>query len=173
MSVRMQKLHPAATSGANSVTSPRGVIRAILAGALVNSVPSVNHRLPSEPLVMSLGWLLAVGTRNCFSLAPGAASATPVENASAAATATASKRPIRRDMSPTPEPAARRKDARQRLRPAARSGPDAHPAYSSVEGAARSGGTTIRHLWPPRDVTEKRWHRTRTEGPPFGPRLMY
>src|SRR5215211_3968957 len=75
MSVMRQKLHPSATSGANSVMSPAGVIRAILAGAGVNSVPSVNQRLPSEPLVMARGWLLAVGTLNCFSAAMGAAAA--------------------------------------------------------------------------------------------------
>ncbi len=40
--------------------APPGVMRAILAGADVNSVPSVNQRLPSEPLVMARGWLLAV-----------------------------------------------------------------------------------------------------------------
>src|SRR5215216_736612 len=112
MSVMMQKLHPSATSAANSVMSPPGVIRAILAGALVNSVPSVNQRLPSEPLVMSLGWLSAVGTRNCFSLAPAAASASPAENASTAATAAASKRPVRRDMSPTHAPIGRLLPAR-------------------------------------------------------------
>ena len=55
--------------------SPAGVMRAILAGADVNSVPSVNQRLPSEPFVMARGWLLAVGTLNCFSAAIGAASA--------------------------------------------------------------------------------------------------
>ena len=48
-------------------------MRAILAGAEVNSVPSVNQRLPSEPLVMARGWLLAVGTLNCFSAPTGAA----------------------------------------------------------------------------------------------------
>src|SRR5215208_382413 len=57
--------------------TPAGEIRAILAGADVNSVPSVNQRLPSEPLVMARGWLLAVGTLNCFSEPTGAATAAP------------------------------------------------------------------------------------------------
>src|SRR5215204_316648 len=73
MSVMMQKLHPSATPGANSVMSPAGVIRAIFAGADVNSVPSVNQRLPSEPLVMARGLLSAVGTLNCFRPPIGAA----------------------------------------------------------------------------------------------------
>ena len=71
MSVMMQSLH----SMANSVIAPAGVTRPILGGALVNEVPSVNHRLPSEPLVMALGSLLAVGTLNCFSVPIGAARA--------------------------------------------------------------------------------------------------
>src|SRR5919108_3883602 len=75
MSVMMQKLHPSATPGANSVMTPAGVMRAILAGADVNSVPSVNQRFPSEPLVMARGWLLAVGTLNCFKAPTGAATA--------------------------------------------------------------------------------------------------
>src|SRR5436190_12192955 len=75
MSVMMQTLQPSATSGANSVITPAGVMRAILAGADVNSVPSVNQRLPSEPLVMARGWLLAVGTLNCFRAPTGAATA--------------------------------------------------------------------------------------------------
>src|SRR4051794_9965512 len=58
MSVRRQPLHPAATSGANSEMAPAAVTRPILAGAPVNAVPSVNHRLPSEPLVIALGSLL-------------------------------------------------------------------------------------------------------------------
>src|SRR5213079_1446232 len=73
MSVMMQKLHPSATAGANSVMAPAGVMRAILAGADVNSAPSVNQRLPSEPLVIARGWLLAVGTLNCFNAPIGAA----------------------------------------------------------------------------------------------------
>src|SRR4029453_6171998 len=36
------------------VMTPADVMRAILAGAEVNSVPSVNQRLPSEPLVIAL-----------------------------------------------------------------------------------------------------------------------
>jgi hypothetical protein len=75
MSVMMQTLHPSPTSGANSVMTPPGVMRAILAGADVNSVPSVNQRLPSEPFAMARGWLLAVGTLNCFSPATGAPTA--------------------------------------------------------------------------------------------------
>src|SRR5215208_7625600 len=75
MSLMRQKLHPSAPPGANSVITPAGVMRAILAGADVNSVPSVNQRLPSEPFVMARGWLSAVGTLNCFSAAIGAASA--------------------------------------------------------------------------------------------------
>src|SRR5215217_7747749 len=73
MSVMMQKLHPSAPPRANSVIVPAAVMRAILAGADVNSVPSVNQRLPSEPLVMARGWLSAVGTLNCFSAPIGAA----------------------------------------------------------------------------------------------------
>ena len=65
MSVRMQNWQ----SASNSVMLPAGVIRPTFAGAFVNSVPSVNQRLPSEPLVMARGWLLAVGTLNCFSAA--------------------------------------------------------------------------------------------------------
>ena len=40
----------------------------------MNSVPSVNQRLPSEPLVIARGRLSAVGTLNCFSAPTGAAS---------------------------------------------------------------------------------------------------
>src|SRR3954453_12089846 len=82
-SVMMQKLHPLSGLGANSVTTPAGVMRAILAGAPVNSVPSVNQRLPSDPLVIARGLLLAVGTLNCFSAAMGAATAAfPSDSAS-------------------------------------------------------------------------------------------
>jgi hypothetical protein len=63
----MQNSH----AGPNSVMAPAGVMRPIWEGT--NSVPSVNQRLPSEPLVMLLGWLLSVGTRNCLSDANGAA----------------------------------------------------------------------------------------------------
>ena len=79
MSVRMQNWQLAS----NSVILPAGVIRPIFAGADVNSVPSVNHRLPSEPLVMARVWLSAVGTLNCFSIPAGAASAAalPSDNA--------------------------------------------------------------------------------------------
>jgi len=73
MSVRMQKSH----AEGSSVMWPTGVMRAILGGALVNSVPSVNQRLPSEPLVIARGWLFAVGTRYCFSAPIGAATAAP------------------------------------------------------------------------------------------------
>jgi hypothetical protein len=59
------------------VMAPAGVMRAILAGADVNSVPSVNQRLPSEPLVIARGWLPAVGALNCFSPPTGAATAAP------------------------------------------------------------------------------------------------
>src|SRR6188474_665564 len=101
MSVMMQKLHPSATPGANSVMSPDGVMRAILAGAPVKSVPSVNQRLRSEPLVMARGWLLAVGTLNCFSPATGAATAVlPSASARPAASAVAIARPNRLVMIP-------------------------------------------------------------------------
>ena len=71
--------------------SPAGVMRAILAGADVNSVPSVNQRLPSEPFVMARGWLLAVGTLNCFRPANGAAeAAAPSDSARPAASTVAS-----------------------------------------------------------------------------------
>src|SRR3954453_10313745 len=114
MSVMMQKLHPSATPGANSVMSPAGVMRAILAGADVNSVPSVNQRLPSEPLVMARGWLLAVGTLNCFSAPTGAAvAALPSDKTSPTASVAASKRPALPDMSPTPELAAQETQARE------------------------------------------------------------
>src|SRR5829696_6524331 len=100
MSVMMQPLQPSATSGANSVMTPAGVMRAILAGADVNSVPSVNQRLPSDPLVMARGWLLAVGTLNCFSVPTGAASAAlPSDNTRPTASVAASTRPVLRDMS--------------------------------------------------------------------------
>src|SRR5919106_2201152 len=114
MSVMMQKLHPSARLGANSVMTPAGVMRAILAGADVNSVPSVNQRLPSEPLVMARGWLLAVGTLNCFSAPTGAASAAlPTDKTRPAANVAASTRPALRDMRLTPELAAQEKQARQ------------------------------------------------------------
>src|SRR5512132_3899503 len=110
MSLMMQTLQPSATSGANSVMAPAGVRRAILAGAEVNSVPSVNQRLPSEPLVMARGWLLAVGTLNCFSAPTGAASAAlPSDNTRPTASVAASTRPALRDMRPTPELAAQEK----------------------------------------------------------------
>src|SRR6266550_8458007 len=97
MSVMMQPLH----STGNSVTAPAAVMRPILAGAPVNSVPSVNQRLPSEPLVMARGWLFAVGTLNCFSTPTGAASAAVCsDNARPPASTVASARPIRRDMIP-------------------------------------------------------------------------
>src|SRR5215212_7494286 len=100
MSVMMQSLQPSATLGANSVSTPAGVMRAILAGAPVNSVPSVNQRLPSEPLVIARGWLLAVGTLNCFKAPTGAASAAlPSDRTTPTATITAGTRPARRDMS--------------------------------------------------------------------------
>src|SRR3954467_11040603 len=101
MSVMMQKLHPSATSGANSVMTPAGVMRAILAGADVNSLPSVNQRLPSEPLVMARGWLLAVGTLNCFSAPTGAATATPaIDSASPPANTVAIAHASRLDIVP-------------------------------------------------------------------------
>src|SRR3954447_21407484 len=83
MSVMMQTLHPSAALGANSVTSPAGVMLAIFAGAPVNSVPSVNQRLPSEPLVIARGLLLAVGTLNCFNAATGAAATAALPSDSA------------------------------------------------------------------------------------------
>src|SRR6476619_925549 len=116
-SLRMQPLQPAATSGANSVIAPAGVTRPILAGAPVNAVPSVNQRFPSEPLVMALGSLLAVGTLNCVSLAAGAAVATPADNTRTAARVAASPLPVRRDMSPLlipPREGGARKPAAQR-----------------------------------------------------------
>src|SRR6187200_2432225 len=101
MSVMMQKLHPSAASGANSVMSPADVMRASLAGADVNSVPSVNQRLPSEPLVMARGWLLAVGTLNCFSAPMGAAPAVlPAESARPLASKVAIARASRFDIVP-------------------------------------------------------------------------
>src|SRR3954454_7132876 len=101
MSVMMQKLHPSGTVAANSVMTPAGVMRAILAGAAVNSVPSVNQRLPSAPLVIARGRLLAVGTLNCFSAPTGAASAAlPSDNATPTESVAASTRPGPRDMSP-------------------------------------------------------------------------
>src|SRR5919198_572006 len=118
MSVMMQKLHPSAASGANSVMTPAGVMRAIFAGADVNSVPSVNQRLPSEPLVMARGWLLVVGTLNCFSAPTGVASAAPPRDKTRpAASVAASTPPALRAMSPTPELAAREKGAREPRRP--------------------------------------------------------
>ena len=51
MSVTMQP----SQGGRNSVIAPAGVIRAIAGGAFVNSVPSVNQRLPSEPLTIARG----------------------------------------------------------------------------------------------------------------------
>src|SRR5918994_2381007 len=99
MSVMMQKLHPSSSSGVNSVMSPAGVMRAILAGASVNSVPSVNQMLPSGPLVIARGWLSAVGTLNCFSPPTGAASATlPSDNNRPAASDAATARPAFRDI---------------------------------------------------------------------------
>src|SRR4029450_1732912 len=118
MSVMMQPLQPSATPGANSVMVPGGVMRPILAGAEVNSVPSVNQRLPSEPLVMARGWLLAVGTLNCFSALIGAASAAlPSAKTSPTASVAASTYPARRDMRLTPELAAREQKAREPRRP--------------------------------------------------------
>src|SRR5262245_48692395 len=63
----MQELH----STGNSVTTPSGVMRPIVAGRLGEL--SVNQMLPSEPRVMALGSLLAVGTLYCFRLPTGAA----------------------------------------------------------------------------------------------------
>src|SRR4051812_14488126 len=95
MSVRMQPLQ----STAISVTAPAGVIWPILGGALVKLVPSVNHRLPSEPLVMACGSLLAVGTLNCLSVPTGAASAVVAsDNATPVATAAVRTRPALRDI---------------------------------------------------------------------------
>src|SRR3954470_13588442 len=101
MSVMMQKLHPSAALGANSVTVPAAVMRAILAGAPVNSVPSVNQRLPSDPFVIARGLLLAVGTLNCFSAAMGAATAAfPSDSASPLTNRIASTCVNRLDMVP-------------------------------------------------------------------------
>src|SRR5215216_4906426 len=125
MSVMMQKLHPSATSGANSVMTPAGVIRPILAGAEVNSVPSVNQRLPSEPLVIARGRLLAVGTLNCFSVPIGAAiAALPSAKTRPTASVAASTYLARRDMRLTPVLAAQEKEAREPRRP--RRGPGWH-----------------------------------------------
>src|ERR1051325_1412408 len=108
MSVMMQPLHPSATPGANSVMSPAGVMRAILAGAPVNSVPSVNQRLPSEPSVIARGWLLAVGTLNCFRAAIGAATAAlPIDKASPVASIATSTHRAPTDMSQPPNPTLR------------------------------------------------------------------
>src|SRR5262245_44893692 len=97
-SVRMQELQFAA----NSVTVPSGVMRAIFAGAPVTSVPSVNQRFPSEPVVMPRGWLFAVGTLYCLSAPTGAAIAAPAaDNARPAASVIASARPTRLDMGPS------------------------------------------------------------------------
>src|SRR5215203_4810016 len=99
MSLMRQKLHPSSPPGANSVITPAGVMRAILAGADVNSVPSVNQRLPSEPFVMARGWLSAVGTLNCFSPPIGAATAAlPIASARTPARAVASARASRLDI---------------------------------------------------------------------------
>src|SRR6185437_4757701 len=69
------------------------------------SVPSVNQRLPSEPLVMARGWLLAAGTLNCFSAPTGAASAAlPTDKTRPTASAAASTLPALGGMSPTPSP---------------------------------------------------------------------
>src|SRR4051812_5912983 len=101
MSVMMHWLHPSAVLGANSLTTPAAVMRAILAGAPVNSVPSVNQRLPSEPFVIARGLLLAVGTLNCFSVATGAArAALPSDSARPPASTVAIARPNRLDMVP-------------------------------------------------------------------------
>src|SRR4051794_16744021 len=95
MSVRMQPLQ----STGISVTAPAGVIRPILGGALVKEVPSVNHLLPSEPLVMACGSLFVVGTLNCFSAPTGAATAVVVsDNATPVATAAVRTRPGLRDV---------------------------------------------------------------------------
>src|SRR3954463_10669711 len=95
MSVRMQPLQ----STGISVTAPAGVIRAILGGALVKAVPSVNHRLPSEPLVMARGSLFVVGTLNCLSVPTGAANAVVAsDNAIPVATAAVRTRPGLRDV---------------------------------------------------------------------------
>src|SRR5262245_1732576 len=102
MSVRRQPLQPSATPAANSVIALPGVNRAILAGAPVNSVPSVNQRFPSGPGVMARGWLSAVGTRKSCSLLAGAATAAPADNAKATAKVAASPRPIPRDIDSTP-----------------------------------------------------------------------
>src|SRR5215208_4692055 len=118
MSLMRQKLHPSAPPGANSVITPAGVMRAILAGADVNSVPSLNQRLPSEPLVMARGWLFAVGTLNCFNAPTGAAiAALPSDKTKPTASVAASTRPALPDMSPTPELAAPEKQAREPQRP--------------------------------------------------------
>ena len=98
MSVTMQPLQ----STGNSVIAPAGVMRAILGGALVNEVPSVNHRLPSEPLVMALGSLLAVGTLNCFSVPTGAARAVPPSDNARPPATTAIARVSRLDTVPSP-----------------------------------------------------------------------
>src|SRR3954470_3284360 len=68
MSLRLQD--EVAHTEPNSVTEPAGVTRPICGR---NSEPSVNQRLPSEPLVMYRGALLAVGIRYCFSDAIGGA----------------------------------------------------------------------------------------------------
>src|SRR5436305_988616 len=66
MSLSEQELHPAGLAG-NSVIAPRGVIRPTFGSVPKGELPSTNQRLPSAPLVMDPGWLLAVGTRVSFS----------------------------------------------------------------------------------------------------------
>ena len=50
----------------NSVIAPDGVIRPIWL-----TLPWVNHRFPSGPMVMSRGPLLAVGGENSLTTPPG------------------------------------------------------------------------------------------------------
>jgi hypothetical protein len=65
-------------------------------------VPSANQRLPSEPLVMARGLLLAVGTLNCFTAATGGAAvaALPSESARPPASTVAIARASRLDIVP-------------------------------------------------------------------------
>src|SRR5215211_1726497 len=146
MSVMMQRLHPSATSGANSVMTPTDVMRAILAGADVNSVPSLNQRLPSEPLLMARGWLFAVATLNCFKASTGAApAALPSDSARPAASATVIAHARSFDMSPSPSWPQRREHTTtcgptQSGRRCTRTYYEPRPSLDLSEGKRRSTG---------------------------------
>jgi hypothetical protein len=69
MSVTVQNSH----AEPNSVMTPADVMHPIFEGTFAFSPPRVNQRFPSEPLVVLLGSLFAVGTLNCLSALTGAA----------------------------------------------------------------------------------------------------